>query len=183
MKIKIWDRILLTLVSLLIMFLSLLTLGVALNITPVVQTLKDFVSSASYGWTAVILGCASVLFLLAAFRLLVAGYTNKKPNSTVMGHTELGVIRISISTLDTLTQKAVRSFNEVREVKSIVLPDSDGVRIQLKIIVLPDVVMPELTKNIQVKVKEYVESLSGIVVKEVQVYIENLNIAKQARVE
>ena len=43
--------------------------------------------------------------------------------------------------------------------------------------------MPELTRNIQQKVKEYIESLAGIAVKEVQVYIENLVVAKQARVD
>ncbi|HHY81446.1 MAG TPA: alkaline shock response membrane anchor protein AmaP [Clostridiales bacterium] len=183
MKIKVFDRILLTLVSLLVMFESLVLLGIALNILPVVQLVQDFISDASKGWSPFVLAAVSILFLVAAFRLLVAGYTNRKPNSTIMGNTELGVIRISVNTLDTLTQKAVRSFNEVREVKSIVLPDADGVKVQLKLTVQPDVVMPDLSKNIQNKVKEYVESLSGIVVREVQIYIENLSIAKQARVE
>jgi uncharacterized alkaline shock family protein YloU len=106
-----------------------------------------------------------------------------KQLSTILAITELGVVRVSVATLDTLTQKAVHSFQEVKEVKSVVLPDADGAKIQLKITVLPDVAMPELTRSIQTKVKEYVESLSGINVKEVQVYIENLSIAKPVRVE
>ena len=69
----------------------------------------------------------------------------------------------------------------MKEIKSVVLSDPDGIRIQLKISILPDIVMPELSRNIQQKVKEYVESLSGIAVKEVQVYIENLLAIKQTR--
>ena len=73
---------------------------------------------------------------------------------------------------------------QMKMVRSVVFPEPDGgVRIRLKVTILPDVPMPELTQNIQGKVKEYVEELSGIAVKEVQVYIENLSVARQNRVE
>ncbi len=179
MKMRVFDRILLTIYTLIVILFSLMLLGIALNIFD--YTLIGNLLSNNSG---LILGGIAVILFLASIRLLFAGYSRrKKAISTLLTNTELGVIRISINTLDTLTQKAVRSFQEVKDIKSVVLTDPDGIRIQLKINILPDIVMPELSKNIQQKVKEYVESLSGIAVKEVQIYIENLLIAKQARVD
>ena len=140
-------------------------------------------SSGIHGWDAFILGIIAVILFLVSIRLLIAGYTRRKSVSALLMNTELGIIRVSVNTLDTLTQKAVRSFQEVRDIKSLVLTEPDGIRVLLKVSILPDVEMPELTRNIQQKVKEYIESLAGIAVKEVQVYIENLVVAKQARVD
>jgi uncharacterized alkaline shock family protein YloU len=182
MKIKLFDRLLLTILTLIIILLSLILLSVALQIIPAAD-IADLLSEVSYGWPAIILGVISLVLFLAGIRLLVAGYARNKPLSALLANTDLGVIRISINTLDTLTQKAVRHFKEVKEVKSVVLADPEGVRVQLKISVLPEVVMPELSRNIQEKVKEYVEALSGIQVREVQIYIDNLSVEKQARVD
>lgn len=179
---RIFDRILLTIYTLFVILLSLMLLGIALSIIDY-NLIGNLLSNASYNWNALILGAIAIVLFLASIRLLVAGYSRKKAVSTLLMNTELGVIRVSVNTLDTLTQKAVRSFQEVKEIKSVVLPDPDGIRIQLKISILPDIAMPELSKDIQQKVKEYVESLSGISVKEVQVYIESLLVAKQARVD
>lgn len=182
MKIKVFDRILLFIYTLIVILLSLTLLGIALNIIDY-RLVGDLLSNATYKSNAFILGAIAVVLFLASIRLLVAGFSRQKPVSTLLMNTELGVIRVSVNTLDTLTQKAVRSFQEVKEIKSVVLSDPDGIRIQLKISILPDIVMPELSRNIQQKVKEYVESLSGIAVKEVQVYIENLLAIKQTRVD
>jgi uncharacterized alkaline shock family protein YloU len=178
MKMSIFDRILLTLYTLFGILLSLVLLGVALNILH-----TDLWSDAGFGWPSLILSAVAVVLFLVSVRLLVVGFSKKKPVSALLTNTDLGVIRVSINTLDTLTQKAVRSFQEVKDIKSVVLSDAEGIRVQLKISVLPDVAMPELSGNIQAKVKEYVEALSGITVKEVQVYIESLSIAKQTRVD
>jgi len=182
MKMRVFDRILLTLYILFIIFLSFILIGVALNIIDY-SVLLSKLASGIHGWDAFTIGFIAVILFLASIRLLIASYSRKKTISALLMNTELGVIRVSINTLDTLTQKAVRSFQEVREVKSLVISDPDGIKVQLKVSILPDVAMPELSKNIQQKVKDYVESLSGIVVKEVQVYIENMVISKPARVD
>lgn len=186
MKMRLFDRVLLTLYTILIIFLSLGLLCIALNIIPL-YSVVNLISRIQYGWPfALILLGISLAFILVSFRLLLAGFrsSERKPLSTILNITDLGIIRISINTLDTLTQKAVQKFQEVKESKSVILPAEDGsIRIQLKVTILPDVPMPDLSKNIQAKVKEYVEEMSGITVKEVQIYIDNLSTAKQNRVE
>ncbi len=182
MKLNIGDRILLIILVLVLMLFSLGLLAMAIGIIPA-DNVGSIVSEANRGMSAIVTVAIAVILFIVGLRLLVASLIPPKAISTVLTTTELGVVRVSIATLDTLTQKAVQSFQEVKEVKNVVLSDVDGARIQLKITVLPDVSMPELTRSIQTKVKEYVESLSGINVKEVQVYIENLSIAKPVRVE
>ncbi|NLB42472.1 MAG: alkaline shock response membrane anchor protein AmaP [Clostridiales bacterium] len=182
MKLKIGDRILLIILVLILMLFSLGLLAMVIGIIPA-SNVGSIISEANRGMSAIVTVTIAVILFIVGLRLLVASLIPPKQLSTILAITELGVVRVSVATLDTLTQKAVHSFQEVKEVKSVVLPDADGARIQLKITILPDVVMPELTQSIQTKVKEYVESLSGINVKEVQVYIENLSIAKPVRVE
>ncbi len=182
MKLKIGDRILLIILVLIIMLFSLGLLAIAIGIIPA-NSISSFISEANHGMTAIVTAAIAVILFVVGLRLLVASLIPPKALSTILATNELGVVRVSVATLDTLTQKAVQNFQEVKEVKSLVLPDADGARIQLKITVLPDVPMPELTQSIQTKVKEYIESLSGINVKAVQVYIENLSIAKPVRVE
>jgi len=184
MKMRMSDRILLTLYTLVVILLSLGLLCIALNIISL-PYFVDLISGLQYGWPfAVITLGISLVLLATSFRLLAVGSSRKQPMSTILKTTDLGIIRVSVNTLDTLTQKAVRSFQEVKDVRSVVLPETDGgIKVQLKVTILPDVRMPELTQNIQGKVKEYVEELSGITVREVQVYIDNLTIARQNRVE
>jgi uncharacterized alkaline shock family protein YloU len=43
--------------------------------------------------------------------------------------------------------------------------------------------MPALTPDLQQKVKQYTEELSGISVQEVQVYVDNLTSGQRSRVE
>lgn len=180
MKMRMLDRILLTIYTFIIFILSLVLMGISIHIIPIRGALKSEVFFR-YNWPLTLI--ISLIFLFVSLRLLVSGFSTKKPSSSLLTTTELGIIRVSVNTLDNLAQKAVRSFEQIKEAKSIIIPDTDGVKIQLKITILPEVKMPELTQNIQARVKEYVEQLSGISVKEVQVYIDSLAVISKNRVE
>lgn len=183
MKLKILDRVLLTLYTMVILMLSLGLLGLSVGLIPLeaaLQWVQNMNVGLGLGLTAF---AAAVIFLVVSLRLLIAGFMRGKPASTLLKHTELGAIRVSVQTLDNLAQKAVRSFAEIKDVRSMVLPEADGVRIQLNITVMPDVHMPALTQDLQQKVKQYTEELSGISVQEVQVYVDNLTSGQRSRVE
>jgi len=183
MKMKLLDRILLTLYSLVILVLSLGLLGVSLRFIRM-GNIASAINNLEYGWPFVLATLiASLFFIFTSLRFLTAGFLRSKPSSTLLKATDLGMIRVSISTLDTLAQKAVRSFNEVKDVKSMIIPEQNGIVTMLNIIIMPDVKMPDLTQKIQQHVKEYVEDLSGITVREVQVYIDNLLTSQRNRVE
>ena len=45
------------------------------------------------------------------------------------------------------------------------MPEDDGIRVRLNIQLMPDVNIPAVSTSVQNKVKEYVESTAGILVK------------------
>ena len=187
MKISILDRFLLTVYTLIIilgsLFILLISLAAGLGFISL-ESIQDYILSINWNWQIMVIsGVIAVLFLIVSIKLLFSGVKKPIPQSALLKNTELGKIRVSYATLDTLTQKAVRSFNEVKDVKSLIIPDMENIRIQIKLLVMPDVKLPELTMSIQKKVKDYIESLSGIVVNEVQIYVDNLATVQKTRVE
>ena len=120
--------------------------------------------------------------MIFAFKLLFIRTKESIPPFCLVKTTELGMIRVSTSTLDSLTLKAVRSFQEVKEVKSLVVPEMDQVRIRLRLLVMPGVNIPDLTQKIQLEVKSYVEEHAGIIVSEVMVLVDNLYSASATHI-
>ncbi|MFO7294507.1 MAG: alkaline shock response membrane anchor protein AmaP [Clostridia bacterium] len=183
MKINWADRILLVVYTLLIAIVSLALMAIAVGIIPFAGVV-EYINGIQYNWGfAVAVFLVSLAFLLASLRLLFLRQRRTNFAGTLIKNTELGMIRVSISTLDTLVQKAVRGFSEVKDVKSLVVAEPDGIRIRLSMQLMPDVNIPEISQAIQKKVKEYVEATAGILVKEVYVYIDNLAALQRSRVE
>ena len=170
---KIVDRVFLVLLCILVLPVGIGAIALGIGVVDS-TTLTAFFSggySMAYAIAMVVYGLVVLVF---ALKLLFSGNKEHTPPFCLVKTTELGVIRVSTSTLDALTLKAVRSFQEVKEVKSLVLTDMEQVRIRLRLLVMPGANIPELTQNIQVEVKKYVEEHAGIIVNEVMVLVDNL---------
>ena len=70
-----------------------------------------------------------------------------------------------------------------REVKSSVGLAENGVRIRLRLSLMPEAVIPEVSAQLQSTLKDYIETLSGINVKEILVYVEDMANLPKPRVE
>lgn len=125
----------------------------------------------------------SVLLLIISFKYLFLSIVPPKIQSTLLKNTDMGMIRVSVNTLDLIAQKAVKSFTEVKDVKTSVIPEIDGVRVRVVLFIMPDVNIPDLTLAVQAKVKEQIEDISGIAAKEVQVYVENVPTAQRGKID
>ena len=183
MSMRLLDRILLTLYTLAIIIVSLFLIIVAAGSIPLTH-IKNYINSIEYGWEfAGILLVVSLIFLLISIKLLFSRNKPKAVTGTLLKNTEMGMIKISVNTLDALVQKSVRGFQEIKDVKSYVIPEDDGIRVRLNIQLMPDVNIPGISTAVQNKVKEYVESTAGILVKEVYIFIDNLAAMQRSRVE
>lgn len=183
MKINWFDRVLLTLYTIVIAMTSLMLLIISAGIIPF-ERVVVYMNNIEYSWRlGLVLFVISLAFLLFSLKLLFLKQKRMTFAGTLIKNTELGMIRVSINTLDTLVQKAVRGFQEVKDVRSLVVPDPDGIRVRLNIQLMPDINIPEISQSVQNKVKEYVESTAGIIVKEVYIYIDNLTVLQRSRVE
>lgn len=173
MKMKIIDRILLILYTLAIMAISIILLSASFRILSI-SMIQYWISAVYDNWritTVVIM--ISLLFFVVSIRLLTSGIRRSKIKNTLLKITDIGAIRISLSTIDSLAQRSTRSFAGVRDVKSQIIPNHEGVHIYLKVSLMADVNIPQIATELQSGVKEYIEKLSGVFVKEVQIHIDN----------
>src|SRR5690554_4246994 len=126
MKIKLLDRILLTLYTIVILLVSLLILGLSFGLINI-QEIRNFVLPLSYDlpFVLITLAIGGLLFIIS-LKLLFAGLVESKPKSSMLKITDMGSITVSLIALDNLVQKAVRSFDEVKDVSSRIASEPDG---------------------------------------------------------
>lgn len=188
MKMKWFDRVLLALALVLLFALSVFTIGIALGVFR--AAFVDFYNLMTNGvWVnAAILAAAGVVVFLIALRLLVASCSHKHapdlPTTVLLKTTDNGSIRIALSAIDTMVQRAARSSSAVRDVASrILVNENDALLVQLRISFVPDTVVQDATAQIQSEVREYVQVHSGVPVNEVQVFVDAVGAAQMSRAD
>ncbi len=185
MKFRFIDKFLLVLLLLFILALSFLCLGVAMDyiggerIVHYAQLLTD-----GYVYNRLIMGGIGLVLLIIALRLFIAmgrretAPKEKAPTSTLLSAGENGTAYITLAALDSLVQRHCRGNQRIKECESSVQAMQSGVAISLKLQVLPDTVIPELSAQLQHSLKEYIETISGISVTGVDILILPLALPK-----
>ena len=177
MKLSVLDRILLTLLCIFSMAISVFCVLFVLRVVPfdaLSQSFQAVYDDAIYGIGVV--AVALLLFVLC-LKLLIGGGESKGPRSALVKKTENGAIRISVGALDSMVQKHARANGDVRDIKSGIELDEDGIRIRIRLMLMPESNIPETSAVLQTSLKDYVETLSGIQVKEISIFVEDLGLA------
>lgn len=165
------DRIILTIYTFLLAFLSLGVVLTALQLIP-----RDFLwtsVSSIYGqWEA---GLVATVFLLVSVRLLLAGLRSRRGKNAIVHHNEMGDVHISIGAIENLVEKAARHVRGVRGVKVAAEHSSAGIKLRLKAVISPESNVPAVTAEIQRRVNEYINNTVGIELADMQIYVENIS--------
>jgi hypothetical protein len=184
MKISVLDRILLAFLCIFGVAVSVFSALIVLRAIPLPNL--DAFFQAVYTdmlYTALVVAVALIVTVVC-FKLLFAGSGPKTPQSALVKSTENGNIRIALSALDSLVQKQVKSDPGVREARSTIVLAEGGIRVRLRVSLMPEANIPETSTKLQEALKDYVETLSGIHVLEVSVYVEETQqSAPKPRVE
>ncbi|RJX28028.1 MAG: alkaline shock response membrane anchor protein AmaP [Dethiobacter sp.] len=116
------------------------------------------------------------LILLAGVILLAFSTQGgkKKEGGTIVSFTEIGEIRISFKAIENMVLTASRKIKGIREVNTRIDFIEQGLVIYMRIKVIPDVAIPGLVSELQGKVREYVQEISGASVAEIKVLVENI---------
>lgn len=127
----------------------------------------------------------SLLFFIMSLIFLLSGIKSNKDKKAVSKHTNIGEIRISLNSIENIALNASKKANGIKESKAVVKKMEDGVSVDVKIVVLPDLRIPEVSEEIQSRVKKAVEDSAGIPVKQVKVIVDSISssVAFKARVE
>ncbi len=170
-----------TLARVIMVFVALILIGAALFLLAVKYNLVPGLALYLPGWAGeeVVLGVVAALVLIALILLILGFRKSKGPGNAVLKGSEYGEVAISIPAIENIVLRVVQQIQGLKDVSRQVSFTQDGLIITVKIRVMPDVSMPGLTSELQSKIKEYVEEITGITVHEVKVMVENI-VTEQA---
>lgn len=165
------DRIILSIYTFLLTFLSIAVILLSLRLIPL--ELAGTSLAYVYGqWEASLVGG---VFFLVSIRLLLAGLRSRKVKDTIVHHNDMGDVHISLDAVENLVEKVARHIRGVRGIKVKVTLAGQGITVQLKAVVSPESHVPTVAGEIQSRVHEYIKNTVGIELADVQVTVENIS--------
>ncbi len=124
------------------------------------------------------------LLLLAGLRLFTLTVNRHAFKHALVQQTPYGKVRVSLVAIENLIKKAVRQIKGVRDVKALVTSrENNGILVQVKLIVNPEVSIPTISVEIQQTIKDYVMDVVGIEVSDINIGIENISSDGKSRIE
>ena len=178
MKVRVFDRILIFLVVLLLLALAGAIIVYAYGIVPV-DTITFYLQAFQGYWinTVIFTAVAAVLFLIA-LRLFVSACRRDVPtrssNTALIGMTESGSVTIALSTVQALAKQYVLSYPDVQTAHLWVRTLEQGsLDVSVKIAVNQGVNIPELTRQIQGGLCEMLQQTTGLKVETASVLVDN----------
>jgi uncharacterized alkaline shock family protein YloU len=181
---NIFFRILLAIYAFCLMVVSVISMIITFQ-PQLFDTVSSYISKelkTSHSLPLIIL-ITSFVFFLISLMFLLSGVKSGRDKRAVSKHTNIGEIKISLDTIENIALAASRKLSGVRETKAYISRIQDNVSILIKAVVLPDINIPVLSEDMQVKVKKSVEECSGVKVSEVKILIDNLHSGYKSRVE
>jgi uncharacterized alkaline shock family protein YloU len=167
----IFDRIILSIYTFLLTFLSLGVVLLSLRLIPLdlMWTGMTFI----YGqWEAALVGG---VFLLISVRLLLAGLRSRRGKNNIVHHNELGDVLISLDAVENLVEKAARHIRGVRGIKVFASHSEPGLTLSVKAVISPECYVPDVTAEIQERVNSYIKNTVGVEMTEMKIFVENIS--------
>lgn len=166
----IFDRIILTLYTFSLTFISFVTVLIALGWDRPLRYVEESLAGRD---GRLVVGISGAVVLIVSLRLLYLAF-RRYPRQTIVHETAMGEVRISLDAIENLVRKAVHQVRGVREVKAAVASAPGGVAVRVRASVTPDINIPEASDQIQNTVKNYVRNVVGIGVQEVKITVDNI---------
>ncbi|TCS96384.1 alkaline shock response membrane anchor protein AmaP [Hazenella coriacea] len=169
------DRLLLLLYSLgiaaLAVFGFLFSFQLLVGPEEIQSGLTQFNDDPSLRWA--IAGVSLFVFIISLRFIFKAVIKQKEIDSGVDRETEIGHIRISLRSIESIAAKAARRVKGVRDLTARVRhrTNDSSVGIGLKIVVDGETPIQHLSEQLQLVVKEQVEQIAGVQVDQVSVYV------------
>lgn len=173
-----WWRVVMILYNLVLVLLAAVGIAAALGRPEPLYYINLVLSTPE---NRVILGTVTVALLIAGLTALFSTLKSEDPalNSIVVDSTLSGEISITVPAVNTIIMKAVKKVQGVRDIRPTVLNGADGLVVKLHMMINPDYSVPEMCKEIQQIVKQYLEETGGLRVSEVRVLVDDFTGANR----
>lgn len=181
MKLKIFDRVMVIVLTLCAMALAIFLFAVSWNLLPS-YILGNFASLLTSGLIAsIVTTIAALLVLVVCIRILFVRQRDlsdgarqmQQPAGVTVRTGDAGSTFITTGTMEGMAHKFISANAAVRECRVSVLPSENSIVVRCAIAFVADTNIPETTQQLQSGLKENMESLTGITVSEVQVIVDS----------
>ena len=171
------DKVILALFSVLIFLQSVLVICMIAGLIKF-ETVSTFAVMAIEGETTskIILG-VEIVCLLCSIKCIFFDTSDKeKKTNGILMQNDNGKLLISKPTIENIVKSVVKDFDSVDEVSvDIDLDTINNLIVNVNLVVSKDVIIKEITLNMQNKIKEAIKKTSDLEVKEVNVKIKNIS--------
>ncbi|MBO8128477.1 MAG: alkaline shock response membrane anchor protein AmaP [Peptococcaceae bacterium] len=175
-----FDRGLVAIYSLAVSAALVFSVLVYLGWDPVIRLADDILQQKQ----ALLTGTG--LLFLVGIRLLWASVFNRKQQKPVkhaiVEENALGQVKVSLQAVESLVHKVVSQKPGIKEVKPKVLYDAENIGLEIKMLVAPDLSIPEMSKEIQQEVQDKILDVIGIRIDTIKIAVENI-VTTKPRVE
>lgn len=180
---KFLDKVALVLFSNLILLLAVIICLLIFGWISVENVQAVLVYMLSHPTVANIILGVCVVFILLAIKCIFFDSSSKEQMANkdgVLLANNDGKLLISKETLENLVVNVVKGFDGAQNVETkVVLDKENNITVYLTLFVGPDVVIKDLTINLQSKIKDEIKRASDLEVKEVNVKVRNIVTAKK----
>ncbi len=125
----------------------------------------------------VVIFLLGLVLLLINLAILFSGLRFRGVNKYICYKNDGGQIRVSSNSVENIALGLARKSKNVREAKSKVKFRNGSVEILMKLSVYPDTHVPNLSRLLQIQIKDAVESMTEITVSNVDINIEGVHAA------
>ncbi len=184
--IKVVDKMLLFLYSIVIIIISLTAAAVGFGWIP--KDLTERWLGFVYQEQAIqitVIAVSLTIFLISVRFLFVSFYRGSASAQSIDQRTDFGDIRISMETIENLALKAASRNRSIKDLRARIKVTDAGLEIAIRTVIDGETSIPQLTEEVQGAVKSHVEEITGMPVANVAVFVANVISANtfKSRVE
>ncbi len=172
---KIWDRLVGFIAGLLLMEMAII---LSISITDRGEYLLTL-TQQGFWW----ISGNVIITLLVTIYIFSMVFRRRREEKTIISQTKLGEIRIAVSAVESLAMRACKRVKGVKDAHVGVRAEQSGLDVFIEITAHPDLVIPEISEEIKVKVDDYIYETIGMRLNSVKVLVTKVANEARARVE
>lgn len=176
MKMKGSTRVIFSIYLLVVIALCLYLLATIFGLLPAAN-LSQITNTLSDGnfWVRALYVVIFIVLLVVSCCLMFFGIKKEQLKTAVIASLDSGSISIAINALEDLAKRFVKQTGAVKGEAIKVLSLGEQVELDIKISILPEVSIPQITQELQAGLIEYIETYSGIKVKQAMITVASIN--------
>ena len=140
------------------------------------RRITEFIGSIPGNW---IYAVGGVIMLLVSMRLLFAGLGIGGGHSMQLSESPTGNIHIGKRALEEYISALSQEIYGIYNVKVIAKLEDESINVRINASIEPGINIPEATGEIKANVKESIKKMTGIEVKEIEVYFKQIKAKEE----